>query len=512
MKITLVCSGGKNAGVESIATFLHKQGHEILLILDPMLFYGSQSNFLRQLFNYTPNLIKEIVEFKPDLVGISVLSDTYGWALKVAESVKEKINTPIIFGGIHATSVPEVIIKEKSVDYVCVGEGEEAILDLVECLEQQKETTHIQNIWTKKNEKIIANPVRPVLTQLDKLPLAVKDKTIYQQVDDFRTFKGYYSVFTSRGCPFRCSFCVNSLLAKVYDGKGPFVRRRSVDHVIDELKYAINHYKIKVISIEDDVFTFDDSWLEKFCESYKQEIGLPFICQVHPQYLPEKTVALLKLAGCFAVGFGLQSWDTELKKKYLTRKETTQEILTAVRLLQEKHLALFTYVLLNLPKQDEEELIHIADFLNQHKPEIILAFWLRYYPRTSVVEIARKENILSEQDIKKIEENKAFIPFVINSRIFYKKEASNLICLLLISANLPRKLFQWIIKKRLYQYKIPLLNVFCHIYNIVAYTAKQLFNYKKMTNFPTFIFVELKFYGIFLIKCLKHRIRHKRRF
>ena len=112
-----------------------------------------------------------------DLIGFSVISDTYGWACQIAGELIKRIDIPVIFGGIHPTSVPDIVIKEDFVDYVCAGEGEEAMVELCDALQQGKDTTSIRNVWTKRNGRIIKNPLRPLISDLDSLPFP--DKELY---------------------------------------------------------------------------------------------------------------------------------------------------------------------------------------------------------------------------------------------------------------------------------------------------------------------------------------------
>jgi len=169
--------GSESLGLEYLSAVLKSKGHEVFLVFDPALFNDKHYlhvDFLAKLFNVRSRLLDEIVELNPDVIGFTVLTDTYKWACSFANEIKEVLpDTRIIFGGIHPTSVPEKVIKNDFVDALCIGESEEAFLEFVE----SPERTDIQNFWFKSNGKIIKNKIRPLNQDLDSLPFA--DKSIF---------------------------------------------------------------------------------------------------------------------------------------------------------------------------------------------------------------------------------------------------------------------------------------------------------------------------------------------
>ena len=244
MKIAFVCFGEEQLGVEYLSAVLKSNGHNTKLFFDPLLFndFILKIRSFARILSCKPTILKELEKFKPDLICFSVISDHYINACDLAKSIKKTTKAPIVFGGIHPTSVPEEVIKNNFVDYVVVGEGEYALLELVSVLEKGKDTTKIQNIWSKKNKKIIKNPLRPLIGNLDELPFP--DKELFCERVPFIASK--YTTVTSRGCPFKCTFCNNSYMQRLYHGSKYF-RRRSVDNVIEELKLAKSKYNPKQV-------------------------------------------------------------------------------------------------------------------------------------------------------------------------------------------------------------------------------------------------------------------------
>ena len=149
MNIAFIYPECENLGVEYLSACLKKAGHKVKLIFDPMLFgsYYFKSNKLKNLFSFRTKVINEVLDSKYDLVCFSVFSDYYGWASDIAREIENKNkNIRIIFGGVHPSSVPERIIKELFVDYICIGEGEVAMVELADRLQQGSDDSNIMNI------------------------------------------------------------------------------------------------------------------------------------------------------------------------------------------------------------------------------------------------------------------------------------------------------------------------------------------------------------------------------
>ncbi|MBU1076094.1 MAG: cobalamin-dependent protein, partial [Spirochaetes bacterium] len=141
MKIAFVYIGSENLGLEYLSSLLKKEGHEVKLFYDPSLFddkFIFSIPFLSKLFNIRKIILKNLIEYKPDLVGFTVFTDAYRWSIDMARAIKKNLKCPILFGGVHPTAVPEKVIREKVVDMVCVGEGFEALIELVRALEKKK--------------------------------------------------------------------------------------------------------------------------------------------------------------------------------------------------------------------------------------------------------------------------------------------------------------------------------------------------------------------------------------
>lgn len=449
LKIVFIYPGYENLGIEYLSAILKKAGHQTYLILDPVLFADSGGINIPRLpsyFNYSKKIIKKILIIKPNLICFSCVSDNYMWALGLARKLKEVFNIPIAFGGIHPTSVPEEVIKQACVDFVCVGECEEAIVELVQELENGNKDFSIKNIWFKDRGSIIANEVRILIEELDTLPFP--DKDLYYREYNFM-FNGY-SIITSRGCPHRCTYCTNSLLSQIYRNKGKYLRRRSIENVIEELKIAREKYHPRFIHFCDEVFTHDKNWLEKFTPLYKKYVKLPFACYTSPFFVDKEVVTLLKESGCYKVQMGVQTLNENRRERILNRYYSNEQIAEAIKLFRRNKIYLTCDNIFGLPGQDEQELIEMAKFYIYNKPDHIEVFWLRYYPRTQIVDIAQSMGLINNILKKNIEEG-AITRGIARGGDTYKPGFSKFQLLMNLFHFMPRYLCNFILRKKIYK-------------------------------------------------------------
>ncbi len=253
MKITFVHIGREHLGIEYLSSILKIAGHEVSLAYDPGLF-GPEDNvfyipFLEKKFDQKKSVLSVIENASPDLVAFTVYSSTYNWACDIAREIKQKMNVKTVFGGIHATLVPETVIQNEYIDFVVVGEGFHALPELAEAISLNSGVSGIDNLWFKKNNTIIRNRPRPPVSDLDALPFP--DKSLFEKNVNY---EDDYMIITSLGCAFSCSYCCESFLNRLYRHK--FFRRRSVESVMEELITMKRRYNFKEVMFNDALFFY----------------------------------------------------------------------------------------------------------------------------------------------------------------------------------------------------------------------------------------------------------------
>ena len=213
---------------------------------------------------------KQVAAFDPDIIGITSTTSTFPSALQAAHVLKESCpNALTVLGGPHVTFMDTSTLSEcPDVDAVVRREGEETLLDLARCVANEKKLGEVAGITFRKNGKIVQMPDRPLIQNLDELPFpALK----HFPLSKYQIFgKTYLPIITSRGCPFRCSFCVSSRMV------GNTLRARSPKNVVDELEWLKNVHGAEAFVFYDDILTFDKKRIYDICDEIKnRKIGLP---------------------------------------------------------------------------------------------------------------------------------------------------------------------------------------------------------------------------------------------
>lgn len=452
MKLAFVNDAYEKMGVEYLSSVLKKHDHQVRLFIDPQLFYDEnmKSEWLNNIFSYKKPLIDNLLNYNPDIVGFSVISDFYPWACDLAKIIKKRNpKIPIVFGGIHPTSVPEFVIQNDFVDMICIGEGEYALLELVESLKKGKIDYNIKNIWFKKEGNIIKNPLRPLLQHLDELPLP--DKQLFYEESSH--FKQTYFISTSRGCLYSCSYCCNSFLRELYSNdKGNFMRKRSVDNVINELSLNKRRYNINLVRFHDDIFSVDRAWLREFSSIYKKEIGAPFSCYVHPNTVDEEVACLMKNAGCYEAEIGIQTMHKQTREQILERFTNDSKIEEVINILKALKMKVTVNNIFGIPGQTIEEILDLARFYNKNRVTRLYFYGLRYYPKTKIVTIAKDKKVLTDKDILSIEKGEEYLTFVRGGHLMGSKELNKLRTFFTMLPFLPRSVNNFIIEKRIYRF------------------------------------------------------------
>ncbi|MDP2941072.1 MAG: radical SAM protein [Candidatus Omnitrophota bacterium] len=399
MKITFLYSGGESLGIELLSSVLKREGFSTSLVFSAGLFDDKQYldiPFLRKAFNHPRQLVEAVIREKPDLVCFSVVTDMYEWAGQVAGEIKKSLAVPIIFGGIHASSIPEEVIKKEFVDMVCLGEGEAALLELVRSMEKKEKRSDIKNIWFKAGGRIIRNTVRPLLENLDALPFP--DKELFSEAINLKN--GRYMIMTGRGCPYSCTYCYNDVYRKLYSRETNLLRQRSVTNVIAELRLMKEKYAIRSVEFMDDLFAANTAWLKEFALGYVQEIRLPYQCMADTNVINAEKADLLKSSGCTRIKFGVQTINPQTRQKILNRYfERQEQIERALKLCDSAGLDYSLDHIFGIPGETETDYRDTALFYSQTMAKRVNCYSIAYFPNTKISEIALAAGRLTKGEL-----------------------------------------------------------------------------------------------------------------
>lgn len=386
--------GCENISLEYLSASLKKAGHSVCLAYDPSLFDDKNYFYkpgLARIFDQRKNVVKRILRQKPDILGISVFSSNYQWALDIARQVKAVSNPLVIFGGIHPTAEPDEVLGNECVDAICRDEGDHAIVKLADSLEKGTIDTSIENLWFKDKEAIVKNPMAR-LQDLNSLPMP--DKTLFE--NDIPMNYMYLTV-TSKGCPFACSFCSNSFLKKIQKGRGRFLRERSVDLVMEELLLYKKRYNYQWVDIKNNTFSATRDWTLEFLERYEKEIRCPLRVMGHPKKIDDQIAKAMKSAGVWRVQLGIESLREDIRRDVLHRKESNEDIFAAIDSLNRHKIGFSIDHMVGLPGQKDEDLEQAAVTYSKYRHVVrITPFWLQYLCGTDLMDIGKKLGVIDE--------------------------------------------------------------------------------------------------------------------
>lgn len=352
------------------------------------------------------NIKKFISEISPMFIGFSLMSLEYYGARDLTKYLKSNFSsTPIIWGGIHPTISPEMCLDYA--DYVCVGEGERTILDFANAVSQNKSVKAINNLCYAQDGQIKKNALYPRIENLDEIPpydhipanSFIQEKNGQIVPVNRKVFKKYaryrgttYSIMSSRGCPFSCTYCCNNFISRLYQNKK--VRKRSIGSIIFELEKAVNNNpEIEYVNFQDDCFlACDEEYLADFCRIYKEKIKKPFIVRAIPVYITWNKIKCLKETGLAWISLGLQSGSDRVSKEIYRRSSLKSDFLKAARIIKEFNIAAFYDVIIDNNFENEEDRFEtIQTLIETPKPFFPQIFSLTLYSGTELYERAKKE-------------------------------------------------------------------------------------------------------------------------
>jgi len=409
--------------VEYLSAALKAEGHQCDLFIE-----SGEKHFL-----------KSALESNADLFAFSCTTGGDEWVLETAAALKKECSTPIIVGGPHTTFFPQMI-EQANIDYICRGEGEQALVELVRALENNHDAIkQTSNIWSKNSDSITyKTEVRPFIEDLDMKPFP--DFGIYAKYRHIFTYsKDMYPVMTGRGCPHNCSYCFNQTYKELYRNKGKYLRKKTPERIIAELLWAKQTYGIRKINFVDDSFFLFPKWLRELSALYKEKINLPFIINVEPTEVKEDLVQTVKEMGCICIRMGLESGNDHLRQNVLNKKVTTEQIKTAAGHIKRHGIKLATYNILGLPGETLDNAIETYKLNKEIGTDFIWCSLLQPYPGTAIDKYVREQGFLDDVDSEPSLNESYFVSSRI--KLENEKEITNLQKLMQVFAQLKMPLF-----------------------------------------------------------------------
>jgi len=321
--------------------------------------------------SWKKDLKEQINKFKPNLIAMSSTEDMWELGMKILGELKDyklKNKVPVIAGGVFPTFAPEICIKYDLVDLVCVGEGENALIDLCKKIQNKEDYSNVTNLWVKKEGKVIkknsiSNPV-----DINKNPII--DTTLFEDNRLYRPMAGkvykMYPIETIRGCPYTCTFCNSPDQMNLYKDLGHnFYRKKKMDLVYKELKYFKEVHKVEYNYFWADTFlAMNSKEFDEFCEMY-QDIKLPFWMQTRPETVTDYNMKKLKSVGIHRISFGIEHGHEGFRKKILDRRWKNKDIIERLKIPSKYGIPFSTNNITGFPTETRKIAMDTIE-LNRH--------------------------------------------------------------------------------------------------------------------------------------------------
>jgi len=365
---------GFNHGVACLSGALKHAGHGVRLL--------NLNEFLQPVPS-DEEIVRQVQEHPPGLLAFSVQTMQYPYALRLSRVIRAACpQIPQIIGGVHATLCLSDLIAEKYWEWIGYGECDETLPELVERLEQGQPVDDLANLAVRMDDgSYKINDLAPY-PELSELP--PEDYEIFDLDQMLAKKNGWMSLLTSRGCPYRCSYCFNYELSGLYAQQGharrDYLRRYPVDRVIREIgELKANHPGIETIIFDDDLFTLDSDWVGEFTAAYNRAgLTIPFVVNAHVQSFNESCARALASAPCRIVKFGVEAGSDAIRRNFLRRAMTNDQIAEAFELCRRYNLHSSAFLMIGMPGETMDQMFETIDLIVRVRPGRMR--WSVFYP------------------------------------------------------------------------------------------------------------------------------------
>lgn len=334
-----------------------------------------------------------LAEYQPDIVAFTVVYPQLHYVQRILDDLKPWKQFTIA-GGAHPTVQPQCIEALPQLNAICIGEGEQPLVALAGALQNGTSVDAIPGLWVRRaDDSIVKNDPPPFIDNLDELPPMDRDICDYQAIidSDFKTATFQFG----RGCPFDCTYCSNHIIRGRQ--KGHYVRFRSVDLCLEEIKQVVTRYKVKSLYLNDDTFMVKRSWFEEFCDKYPRQFDYPILVNARPEQINEDVCRRLADAHCTRVTMGIEHGNEQYRAEVLHRRMTNESIVKAFSLCRQYGFKTKSHNLVGLPRETPE--LH-KDTIRINAAIVPDSFNLHIfepYPGTSLGDLALAEGLIDPQ-------------------------------------------------------------------------------------------------------------------
>ena len=354
------------------------------------------------------DFVKKVQEFKPDLILVSVLESTYFLAMDLLNSVPQKDrNYKTLFGGVFATFAADKLIKNELVDYVCRGEGEDAVMEMCKKLSKGERIDNVKNFTLKRNGQIYHNPLRPAV-DLNTVP--IPDWDLFDPGSIYRPMQGKIwravGLETQRGCPYTCTYCNSPSNNVIYkdDGQRIFHRKKSIKRIKEELDFLVKKYNPDLIYMVVDTFlAVSNKEFDEFKELY-MDYKIPFWMNTRAETITEYRAESLEEMNMLRMNIGIEHGNFEYRKKYLKRNVSDEIQIKAFEMLADKKYTSCANSIIGMPDETRDLIFDTIKFMKKLPKNVDAtgAFIFAPYHGTPLRELAIQKGYLKDHEIASV--------------------------------------------------------------------------------------------------------------
>jgi len=380
-------------GISYISACLKQKGHQTSLLLLSKKYRSKNERLLR----------KQIQQLSPSVIAFTAVYSEYDYIVEIARFIRKSF--PSVFlvgGGVHISLNPHENMLDVF-DAICLGEGEQAMVELVGALETHQPFTSIENLWVRQDKNIFKNGLRVFNESLGVLPFP--DRSMWLQWILERNTR--LTVLLGRGCPYNCSYCCNHKLRKI--AQGAYVRFRPVSNILNEIETLNSEFpQVREYMLEAETLAADMDWLEELCLGLaglnaKRSVKLLFSAnlRIFPTMDQEKIWGLLAKAGFTSVSIGLESGSEKIRREVLNRNYSNEHIFEAAAWASKYGIKLGLFNLIGVPGETYSDFCETLAVNRKIQPHWHATSIFFPYPGTELYECAQKLGLLN--NVKEVE-------------------------------------------------------------------------------------------------------------
>ena len=344
-------------------------------------------------------LRKKIGEIKADVVGLTAMTMTLIDVIKTINLVKDVyINTKVVLGGPHVYLFPKETIALKNVDYAVLGEGEETFKKLLDNICDNAKLKTIRGLAFKDNGKVVITGQAPWIENLDDIPFPSRRLVPYTKYSSLLSKKGKITtIISSRGCPFRCSFCDRPHLGNTF-------RAQSASRVVDEIEECLN-LGIKEFLFYDDTFTVNKQRVLDICKEIgRREIKIGWDIRARVDTIDEEMLSSLKEAGCQGIHYGVES-GTDKILEVLKKGIIVKQIKQTFDLTRRYKIPILAYLMIGSPGETEKDIEQTFKLMKELKADYVHITIFTPFPGTKLYHHGLESGVIKHDYWKEFAQN-----------------------------------------------------------------------------------------------------------